>query len=92
MDSAVCAEKPDSANRLYPGQDISAVAGPSDHARHDTNRGATPKRRCCCQLAGRTCRRVFRVRARPAAMIRIDAIWLATEPMDMRAGTETALA
>jgi len=25
-------------------------------------------------------------------MIRIDYIWLATEPMDMRAGTETALA
>lgn len=25
-------------------------------------------------------------------MIRIDAIWLATEPTDMRAGTETALA
>jgi transposase len=25
-------------------------------------------------------------------MIRIDAIWLATEPMDMRAGTDTALA
>jgi hypothetical protein len=25
-------------------------------------------------------------------MIRIDAIWLATEPMDMRAGTETAQA
>ena len=25
-------------------------------------------------------------------MIRIDAIWLATEPMEMRAGTETALA
>lgn len=25
-------------------------------------------------------------------MIRIDDIWLATEPMDMRAGTETALA
>lgn len=25
-------------------------------------------------------------------MIRIDTIWLATEPMDMRAGTETALA
>lgn len=24
-------------------------------------------------------------------MIRIDAIWLATESMDMRAGTETAL-
>ncbi|WP_158288001.1 IS66 family insertion sequence element accessory protein TnpB [Pseudomonas bohemica] len=25
-------------------------------------------------------------------MIRIDAIWLSTAPMDMRAGTETALA
>lgn len=25
-------------------------------------------------------------------MIRIDSIWLATEPMDMRAGIETALA
>ena len=25
-------------------------------------------------------------------MIRIDSIWLATEPMDMRAGPETALA
>ncbi len=25
-------------------------------------------------------------------MIRIDSIWLATEPMDMQAGTETALA
>ncbi len=25
-------------------------------------------------------------------MIRIESIWLATEPMDMRAGTETALA
>lgn len=25
-------------------------------------------------------------------MIRVDAIWLATEPLDMRAGTETAMA
>jgi transposase len=25
-------------------------------------------------------------------MFRVDAIWLATEPMDMRASTETALA
>ena len=25
-------------------------------------------------------------------MIRIEAVWLATEPMDMRAGTDTALA
>ncbi|MGT2509174.1 IS66 family insertion sequence element accessory protein TnpB [Cupriavidus basilensis] len=27
-----------------------------------------------------------------ASVIRIDAIWLATEPMDMRAGTDTILA
>jgi transposase len=27
-----------------------------------------------------------------AAVIRVDAIWLATEPLDMRAGTDTVLA
>jgi hypothetical protein len=26
------------------------------------------------------------------ALIRIDAVWMATEPLDMRAGPETALA
>ncbi|HSW15917.1 MAG TPA: hypothetical protein VLJ86_01725 [Ramlibacter sp.] len=30
--------------------------------------------------------------ARAAAVIRIDAVWLATELMDMRAGAETAVA
>lgn len=30
--------------------------------------------------------------ARGVAVIRIDAIWMATEPLDMRAGAETALA
>jgi hypothetical protein len=30
--------------------------------------------------------------ARLVAVIRIDAIWLAVEPMDMRAGSDTALA
>ncbi|PUA41287.1 IS66 family insertion sequence hypothetical protein [Pseudomonas protegens] len=30
--------------------------------------------------------------SRSDPMIRVDAIWLATEPLDMRAGTETALA
>lgn len=30
--------------------------------------------------------------ARLAAMIRVDAVWLCTQPMDMRAGTDTALA
>ena len=33
-----------------------------------------------------------RVVARVAQLIRIDAVWLATDPMDMRAGTDTALA
>ena len=33
-----------------------------------------------------------RLAVRVVAMIRIDAVWLATEPMDMRAGTDTALA
>ena len=30
--------------------------------------------------------------ARAAAMIRIDAVWLAVQPIDMRAGTERLLA
>jgi transposase len=30
--------------------------------------------------------------ARDPAVIRIDAVWLAVEPLDMRAGTESALA
>jgi transposase len=32
------------------------------------------------------------VDARADAVIRIDAVWMAVEPLDMRAGTETALA
>jgi transposase len=35
---------------------------------------------------------VRRLVARVAQLIRIDAVWLATDPMDMRAGTDTALA
>lgn len=30
--------------------------------------------------------------ARVVALIRVDVIWLAVEPLDMRAGTETILA
>jgi transposase len=30
--------------------------------------------------------------ARAAAVIRVDAVWLSVEPLDMRAGTEAALA
>ncbi len=33
-----------------------------------------------------------RLDARASQVIRIDARWLATEPLDMRAGTESALA
>lgn len=33
-----------------------------------------------------------RLVARVAQLIRIEAVWLATDPMDMRAGTDTALA
>lgn len=35
--------------------------------------------------------RVRGLDARAAAVIRIDSVWLAAEPLDMRAGTETAL-
>lgn len=33
-----------------------------------------------------------RLAARVAQVIRIEAVWLATEPMDMRAGSDNALA
>lgn len=36
--------------------------------------------------------RMRRLDARSAQVIRIDAVWLASTPMDMRAGTDTALA
>ena len=38
------------------------------------------------------CRRVRGLAARVAAVIRIDALWLATSPVDMRAGPERLLA
>ena len=37
-------------------------------------------------------RRAGHLDARAVALIRLDAVWLAVEPLDMRAGTETALA
>ena len=37
-------------------------------------------------------RRLSGLAARVTGMIRIDTVWLATGPMDMRAGTDTALA
>ena len=44
------------------------------------------------QLADVGHRRVRRVAARTASMIRIDALWLATQPVDMRAGAGRLLA
>lgn len=43
-------------------------------------------------VAGRSWCRLRRLAARPASVIRIEAIWLTTEPLDMRAGTDAALA
>jgi transposase len=43
-------------------------------------------------LARGTGKRMRRLDARAAAVIRIDAVWLAIDPLDMRAGTDTALA
>ncbi len=43
-------------------------------------------------MAGVGCGAVRPDAARTAAVIRIDAAWLATAPLDMRAGTDTALA
>jgi transposase len=37
-------------------------------------------------------RRLRGLDARVAAVIRVDAVWMAVEPLDMRAGTEAALA
>jgi len=43
-------------------------------------------------MAMRCRHRVRRVDARAAAVIRIDAMWLAVEPVDMRAGADCLLA
>ncbi|RBH52963.1 IS66 family insertion sequence hypothetical protein [Pseudomonas sp. MWU13-2860] len=92
MDSGACAEKRGAANSLHPGQGIAIGSGASSPSCHDQDRSDSFKRPSRCELAGRKCSGVFCFPTRPAAMIRIDSIWLATEPMDMRAGTETALA
>jgi hypothetical protein len=77
---------------LQTALDIASGADASGPSCPDPNRSAAFKRRSRGELAGRKCSGVFCFPARPAAMIRIDSIWLATEPMDMRAGAETALA
>ena len=42
-------------------------------------------------MAWRGGRRVRRLAARVVAVIRIDAVWLAVEPVDMRAGADGLL-
>ncbi|WP_321876043.1 hypothetical protein [Burkholderia cenocepacia] len=44
------------------------------------------------RLAGIRGDPVCRLAARVAAVIRVDEIWLAVDPLDMRAGFDTALA
>src|SRR6218665_1526389 len=56
------------------------------------DRAAPRRHQRLSDLALGRSRAVRRVDARAAQVIRIDALWLATEPLDMRAGTETALA
>jgi transposase len=43
-------------------------------------------------MAGSLGRALRRLAARSAQVIRVDSVWLAVEPLDMRAGTESALA
>ena len=42
-------------------------------------------------LADPSCSRMRELAARAAQVIRVDALWLAVEPLDMRAGTEAVL-
>jgi transposase len=64
-------------------------AAPAGEIRIEVRRGATtvtvawPMAAAC---------RVRGLDARAAAVIRIEAVWLAVQPLDMRAGTESALA
>lgn len=92
MDSAAIAENCHPATCLYPRGLAVVSATIGHHSVHDLPRNPTPTRYRKSELANRKRRCLLDLSARPVAMIRIDAIWLATEPMDMRAGTETALA
>ncbi len=92
MDSGACAEKPDTAHGLYSGQGILFDSGPSYSSGRESIRSASFKRRSRGELASRKFSGMLRFSARSAAIIRIDTIWLAIEPVEIRAGTEAALA
>lgn len=69
--------------------DIGACAGRCTRYRDRNSAGCVDDHGA---LAAGCCRRLRELVERLAALIRIDAIWLAAEPLDMRAGTDTALA
>ncbi|WP_339539669.1 hypothetical protein [Pseudomonas sp. RA_15y_Pfl2_54] len=92
MDSGACAEKPDPANYLYPLKALSSTVAPQ--VLPATIRIEIPRSKGVVVVSwpAENAAACFAFLPDLAAMIRIDTIWLATEPMDMRAGTETALA
>ncbi|ASK34560.1 hypothetical protein CEK62_09270 [Alcanivorax sp. N3-2A] len=78
-----------------PAASASASAAPGKDRptdRHGHIRIEVPPRRwaCCCGVADRAGPSMPGALARAAAMIRIDEIWLATEPLDMRTGPDKA--
>jgi len=56
------------------------------------HRNSPSRRPDCSGMASRSGSSVRGTSAQSVVMIRIDEIWLATEPLDMRAGPDTALA
>src|SRR5690606_12618201 len=68
-----------------------AVARPRRCTRHP-RRTAPRRHRGQRELAHRGRRRVRGLDARAAAVIRIDAMWLCADPLDMRAGADRLLA
>ncbi|WP_242031606.1 IS66 family insertion sequence element accessory protein TnpB [Pseudomonas fluorescens] len=90
MDSAAIAEKCRPATCLHSG-DITVVGVTIGyHPGHDLPRNPTLTRHRQSELDDRKrcCQRDLS--SRPVAMIRSDTIWLATEPMDIRADAALA--
>ena len=70
---------------------LPAMSPPANDVRHP--HPTAPRRdRDDDHMAGVGGCRVRGLAARVAAVIRVEAVWLAVEPLDMRIGTESALA
>src|SRR4051812_6309999 len=77
------------AGRIVRGAAVARrCCGPARHPR----RTAPRSDRGVGDVAHRGSRAVRRLDARAAAVIRIDAMWLAVEPVDMRAGADRLMA